>query len=245
MTGPSKPSRDVRRADGPLADGPRLGAHGATKGTRGGPRKGAGRPSKPGSISHRRRPSFAAECPLHVTLRFAEHVWNLRAQRCLRPIDRALRALLSPSSARVTHFSVQGNHVHLVVEAEDRAALTRAMRSLTIRIARRLNRVMGRRGRVLAQRYHARALRSPTEVRNVIRYVLANHARHVPGAPLADPWSSAPAFAEWVQLGLPAASVRYALPGVDPPVSAPRTWLVRTGWHRPTRREVPFAPPSR
>ena len=226
MTGPSKPSRDVRRAGGPLADGPRLGAHGAAKGTRGGPRKGAGRPSKPGSVSHRRRPSFAAECPLHVTLRFAAHVWNLRAQRCLRPIDRALRALLSPSSARVTHFSVQGNHVHLVVEAEDQAALTRAMRSLTIRIARRLNRVMGRRGRVLAQRYHARALRSPTDAKNVVRYVLANHARHVPGAAIADPWSSAARLHAWAAIGLSAAPVAYALPTIGPPVSTPRTrWL--------------------
>jgi len=165
-------------------------------------------------------------------------VWNLRAQRCLRPIDEALRALLDRESARVTHFSIQGNHVHMVVEAHDRRALSSAMRSLTIRVARGLNRVMGRRGRVLAQRYHARTLRSPTEVRNVVRYVLANHAKHVRGAPLGDPWSSAPAFAEWEVLGLPALAVRYALPDRGPPVSVAQSWLLRAGYHQHTRRPV-------
>lgn len=197
--------------------------------TRGGRRAGAGRPPKPGSESHRRRPSVSAAHPLHVTLRCAPHVWNLRAQRCLRPVDRALRALLPGERARVTHFSVQGNHVHLVVEARDRAALSSAMRSLTIRIARGLNRVMGRRGRVFARRYHARAIRSPTDARNVLRYVLANHARHVPGAAVVDPWSSAPAFAAFEHVGLPAAAMRYAPPGHDPPVAPARSWLLRAG----------------
>ena len=194
---------------------------------------------KAGSESHRRRPPVSAAHPLHVTLRVAQHVWNLRAQRCLRPIDAALRALHSGERARVTHFSVQGNHVHLVVEARDAASLSSAMRSLTIRIARGLNEVMGRRGRVLASRYHARALRSPTEARNVLRYVLANHARHVPGAPVADPWSSAPVFSEWKAVGLPAATVHYALPGHDPPVARPESWLLRIGFRRPTRKPVP------
>ncbi|MBL8718430.1 MAG: transposase [Myxococcales bacterium] len=203
--------------------------------TRGGARPGAGRPPKKGSVSHRRRPSVSPAQPLHVTLRFAEHVWNLRSQRCLRPIDAALRSL-DADRARVTHFSVQGNHVHLVVEAQDRRALTTAMRSLTIRIARRLNQVMRRRGRVLAYRYHARALRSPTEVRNVVRYVLANHAKHVPGAPLADAWSSAPAFTAWSAIGLPEAAVRYALPDRGPPVSAPRTRLLVVALRRQSTR---------
>jgi len=204
----------------------------------GGARQGAGRPAKPGSVSHRPRPPVSPHHPLHVTLRFAQHVWNLRAQRCLRPIDRALRALRSADSARVTHFSVQGNHMHLVVEAGNRSAFTRAMRSLTIRIARGLNRVMGRHGRVLSQRYHARALRSPTEARNVLRYVLANHARHVPGAAIADPCSSAPSFVDWELVGLPAAVIRYALPERDPPVVAAHSWLLTEGYRRPTRRPV-------
>ncbi|MBL8717112.1 MAG: transposase [Myxococcales bacterium] len=197
---------------------------------RGGARKGAGRPRKPSSESHRRRPAIGRGTPLHVTLAFAEHVWNLRAQRCLGPIDAALRALSRHAACRVTHFFVQGNHVHLVVEADDKAALSRAMRALTIRVARGLNRVMGRRGRVLGSRYHARALRSPTEVKNVVRYVLANHARHVPGAPV---------FADWEALDLPAGRVAYALPGVGPPVSRAQGWLLRVGLVRPPRALTP------
>lgn len=193
-------------------------------------RRGRGRPRKQGAESHRRRPSVSPSSPLHVTLRVERHVWNLRSQRCLRPIDAALRALLAPTlPARVTHFSVQGNHLHLVVEARDRRALSSAMRSLGIRIARGLNAVMRRRGRVLAARYHARALRSPTEVKNVVRYVLANHARHVPGAAVHDRWSSAATFADWEAIRLPPAAVDYALPGKSPPVAAPESWLLRDG----------------
>ncbi len=83
-----------------------------------------------------------------------------------------------------------------------------------------------RRGKVIAARYHARALRSRTDAKNVVRYVLANHARHVPGAAVADPWSSAPGFRAWDAIGLPAASVAYALPSIGPPVSRPRSGLL-------------------
>jgi hypothetical protein len=71
-----------------------------------------------------------------------------------------------------------GNHIHLIVEAADRVALTRGAKGLAIRIARGLNRLMGSRGQVIAERYHARILRTPTEVRNAVHYVLANHAHH-------------------------------------------------------------------
>jgi len=200
---------------------------------RGGRRAGAGRPSKPGSVSHRRRPGFRPHSPIHVTLRVARHVWNLRAQRCLRPIDAALRALRSREERfRVTHFSVQGNHLHFVVEARDRHELASAFQSFGIRVARALHRVMGRKGRVFAARYHARALRTPTEVVNVVRYVLANHARHVPGAAIADRFSSAAVFTAWEALELPSARVTYALPGLDPPVVPARGHLLRSGLAR-------------
>lgn len=101
---------------------------------------------------------------------------------------------------RVVHYSVQGNHLHLVVEADDHASFVFGLRSLTVRLARSLNRVMGRQGRVLAGRTHARALRTPTEVRNVLRYVLLNRARHLGGEPIVDECSTGPWFADWHSL---------------------------------------------
>jgi REP element-mobilizing transposase RayT len=79
---------------------------------------------------------------------------------------------------RIVHFSVQGNHIHLLIEAADNDALERGMRGLTIRVAKALNRVMARRGPVFADHYHSRIVRTPTEAARALNYVLHNHAHH-------------------------------------------------------------------
>ena len=172
-------------------------------------------------IAHTRRPALASRVPLHVTLRMDAHVWNLRSRRSFRIVERALWAAGTREDARICHYSVQGNHVHLLVEASDKRALSSAMRSLAIRMGLGLNRLMGTKGRVVAHRYHARALRTPTEVRNALGYVLHNRRKHADEqqrslrADFVDPYSSAAPHA------------------FTPP--APRTWLLATGWRRAVR----------
>jgi putative transposase len=89
---------------------------------------------------------------------------------------------------RLVQYSVQGNHVHLLVEVRGKRALSRGMQGLGVRVARGLNRMSGRRGRVLADHYHARVLRSPSEVRRVGAYLSSNAQRHF-GAVGPDPFS--------------------------------------------------------
>jgi len=86
---------------------------------------------------------------------------------------------------RILQFSVQGNHVHLVVEALHQKALSTAMQGLCIRLAKNINRIIGREGIVFAERYHAHILRTPTEVRNAVHYVLYNRHKH---RPATHPW---------------------------------------------------------
>lgn len=148
--------------------------------TWGGRRAGAGR--KPAldhaRRAHVRRETVRAYQPVHVTLRLADHVWNLRSQRVFRIMDAALRGIRWRPDFRVVHFSIQGNHLHLIVEAGGAGALANGMRALGIRLARRLNAMMGRSGRVFADRYHAHVLRTPAEVKNAVRYALGNFASH-------------------------------------------------------------------
>jgi pimeloyl-ACP methyl ester carboxylesterase len=149
--------------------------------THGGKRAGAGRPKDMARslVSHARRPEVAGTTPVHVTLRVRPEVLNLRSGRSFRLIEKALVALRAARDARVVHYSVQGNHVHLVMEADDRRALGRRVQGLEIRIARAMNRLMGRkRGTVFADRYHARALRTPLEVKRALEYVLKNRRHH-------------------------------------------------------------------
>jgi hypothetical protein len=68
----------------------------------------------------------------------------------------------------VVHFSFQENHAHLIVEADDKSSLSRGLNGLSVRLARAYNRVLGRRGRLWAERFHARALRTPREMRRAL-----------------------------------------------------------------------------
>jgi hypothetical protein len=125
---------------------------------------------------------------------------------------------------RIVHFSILGNHVHLICEADGPRALATGVRALSIRLARRLNTRMGRKGPVFEDRYHAHVLRAPAEVRNAVRYVLGNHARHarawgekVPPR-WVDPFSSA-------ELRAPRTGQLSLWP--QPVTSEAETWLLR------------------
>ena len=125
---------------------------------------------------------------------------------------------------RLVQFSVQADHLHLIAEADDQHALSRGMRALGVRIARCLNRALRRTGSVFTDRYHARQLKTPTQVRNALRYVLNNGLHHGRRGALPDPCSSGPAFDGWRDRCV------HELPAA--PVSAARSWLLRVGWRK-------------
>ena len=163
----------------------------------GGKRKGAGkkrRSTRP-NVPHQPRPQFRKGA-LHVTLRIRREVWNLRTHRCFRALQRAFATGCERFGFRLVHFSVQGNHIHMIVEAPDAEALARAMKGLEVRMARALNKVMDRRGTMFADRYHAHLLISPREAANAVRYVLENWIVHAmrnadPAPSGVDPFCSA------------------------------------------------------
>jgi putative transposase len=171
----------------------------------GGARPGAGRKPKGAraGVEHLTRPALAARFPVHVTWRMEPHVWNLRTRRCFRVLERAMYAGAARFGFRLVHYAVMGNHVHMLVEAPDHRALGRAMKGLGVRIARGLNGIMQRGGRVIGDRYHAHTLRTPSEVRRARAYLLTNAHHHYGRGTTPDPFAS------------------------RAPVLAPRTWLLR------------------
>ena len=189
-------------------------------------------------MAHERRVRFAARFPLHVTLRVAEDVPSLRRRGPLRIIQQAIREAGHHLYFRVVEFAVIGNHIHLIVEADGAEALARGMHALEVRLAKRLNRFFGRRGKLFADRYHARHLETPRETRNAIRYVLSNQRAHEArrGQRLnrdwIDPFSSAFWFHGWkgrVRLHEPR---QRDLLNVSRPTAAPTVWLLTAGWRR-------------
>ena len=191
--------------------------------------KKRGRPKKDGAgVPHLPR-AVHSRFPLHVTLRVRPHVWQLRSRRCFTIIEQAFFKAAARADARIAQFSVQHNHVHMVVEADDARALARALQGLCIRVAKRLNGLMGQRGAVFADRYHSRPLRTPTEVRRALVYCLCNGRKHLPqvGHRLPSGWidveySSGAWFRGWTRP--PPA------PYGPAPIAAPTTWLLASGW---------------
>ncbi len=193
--------------------------------TWGGKRAGAGRKRKSllRRVSHQRRPEHAARFPLHVVLRARQEAPGLRREQVFRAVRAALVAGAARAGFRLVHFSVQGNHLHLVVEAVDKLSLSRGMQGLAVRIARAVNGAADRRGRVFADHYFARELKTPAEVRRAVRYVLDNSRLHRKraGARLSieAPQTDAHASAA--------------------PLVRPRTWLLSVGWLRSRAGPLP------
>src|SRR5688572_8016462 len=193
----------------------------------GGRRKGAGRKRKPTTgLPHVSRQRFGTPLPAHVTLRVRAGVPSLRTVPIVHALERSFRVARARPGFRLVHYSLQGNHAHLIVEARDRDALGRGMKSIAARIARAVNRIARRKGPVLADRYHLRLLPTPQEVRNALRYVLLNARKHAAGTArkvvrtiddLLDPASSAGWFDGWKRESLGTGRDRAPRPPTDPP----------------------------
>jgi REP element-mobilizing transposase RayT len=176
---------------------------------------------------------------VHVTLRSVCR--SLRTQFVFPTVRAAIAAAnrARPQCFRIAQFSVQSDHIHLIVEARDRAALVEGVRGLSIRIARQVNQLLTRRGRFIADRWHGRPLTSPRAVRNALVYVLANFKKHHKGCPAQlDVFSSALHFPDFIEF-LSAAPI-HADPGLFPRALGPpmavilpaTTWLLSVGWKR-------------
>lgn len=202
-------------------------------------------------MAHVTRERFTAHEPLHVTLRVVASVGSMRREPIVEVVRGVIAAAGNHEDFRVVQFNVLGNHLHFVVEAGGAQPLARRMQGLVVRLARRINAELGRRGKLFAERYHARVLRSPRETRNALRYVLLNARHHAAerGETLArgwiDPFSSAPWFDGWCE------PVRVDQPWLrrlvtrPPPVATPRSWLLTIGWRKGGLLgvdEVPGAP---
>lgn len=206
---------------------------------RGGKRKGAGRPKKNfrASERHKKREALPSRCPALVTLRVDRAVGALRKRHAYHAVRRALPSTFRRTDFRVCQLSLQDDHIHLIVEASDERALARGMQGFEVAAAHRLNAAISkergqlRRGCVFSDRYHARVLRTPTEVKHALNYVLNNwrkhseHHRIESQSWVVDYFSTGPTFAGWKERS-PALPTKY-----DPlPTRPPSTWLLSVGW---------------
>ena len=205
----------------------------------GGRRQGAGRKKLlTGQPNHTRRARVSSSTPLGITLKLRPQLSGLRSIRHLRSFARAV-GLAKLKGLRVIHFSILSNHLHLIVETEDNPSLERGMKSLVVSLAAAINQVRLVSGAVFNGRYHLHVLKTPTEVKRAIKYVLFNFSKHARMDLCMDPFSSILAFAALTELmgdemarkirrGVSAPRTRDALQAL----STATSWLLRVGWRK-------------
>ncbi len=201
---------------------------------RGGKRNGAGRKpaGKCALVAHASRARVTRHTPVFVTTKLVEGLPSLRRERTLALLRDTLAAGADRFGFRLVEYSIQTDHLHFVVEAEDERSLGRGMKGLLVRIARALNRAWEHRGRVIRDRYHARVLKTPREVRQVLVYALQNAKKHGARILGIDAFSSGPWFEGWADRS----------PRADRALPRPDSWLLSFGWTKGGRistREVP------
>jgi putative transposase len=185
--------------------------------THGGKRRHAGRKPKGerALVSHAARPRFHRATPAHVTLKIRSEVPSLRSSRRFEVIRQCFKASRGAHGMRLVEFSVLGDHLHLLVEADSHVSLSRGVQGLAVRLARRLNQLLQRRGKLFADHYHSHLAATPTEVWRIMKYIRGN-AQHHYGQAGVDFFSSAAADAAEL-------------------LAEAQGWLLRTGWRRAAR----------
>ena len=193
---------------------------------------------------------------MHVTLRVLADLDTLRRRDTYHAIRLAMYAVFIRSTFRIIHLSLQRDHVHVLAEANDARALGDGMRAFGSIAARLINAAVTKRGRtrsgaVFADRYHEEIIRTPTQARSSLRYVINNWRKHgedrgaLSSTWLVDPFSSGCVFEGWAELA-DSPTLFVTRPTYQRlPTWRARTWLLREGWKRAggliSVRDVPSA----
>ena len=233
---------------------------------RGGKRPGAGRKpkGKRAGSPHKTRPALKPRFPVHVVLRVVSEVGSLRKHQMYRAIREATIAvamrelhIVQDGAFRIVHISIQRDHIHLLVEADNKVALSRGMQSFQISAAKHLNRALSvkrverRRGTVFPDRFHQEIITTPNQARHALAYVLNNWRKHREDRALfaktwlVDPFSTGIQFGGWKELE--GAEAMWQRRDTYQPlvVYLPKTWLLREGWQLRGRISVNDIPSAR
>jgi hypothetical protein len=191
---------------------------------RGGRRRGAGRPRTVGWVPRKRRPDFPDRYPLQVTLRVRKEVGDLRREEIFAAIQRAFLKGHTRFGMRMAIFAIESDQLLLVSEADNRLSLARGIQGLSVRMARGINAVLGRKGKVFADRYQARVMKTACDVRDTVEAVHEHHRRLLESSGqevhpfYIDPYSS---------MSGRACTYMHDYDRSEPVIAEPKTWLLR------------------
>jgi REP element-mobilizing transposase RayT len=200
----------------------------------GGKRTNAGRKNRTGKVSHGKRKAIDLKKPMHITMKF-DRVY-LRNRATLKAFKNAVKEAKG-FCLYVVHYSIQNDHIHMIVEAKDNESMARGMKSLCGRFGKIIRSVIGGSGPVFKGRFHQEVITSPTQMKRALAYVLLNTAKHMKVFDHIDAFSSGWAFKEWRKLlgggytDIIHDELKQFARDLEE-LSPARSWLASKGWMR-------------
>jgi REP element-mobilizing transposase RayT len=156
--------------------------------------KGAGRKAiHDKGIRHTKREMIKKDTVLHLTLKIEKNKANLKNKSILKALQHSIKKARS-LGLKVIHYTLEYDHVHLLIEASDKISLGKGMQSLGISFSKGINKIKKQTGKVFKTRYHFRKLNSPREIKNALNYILGNGIKHRETLSVINSFNSLPAI---------------------------------------------------
>ena len=141
------------------------------------PKRAGRKPIHDKGIRHIQRERFERESSFHITIKVRQEKSDLQNKMILKALHRAIMKARY-KSLKVIHYTLEFNHIHLLVEAYNQEQLSNCMQSFGVTLAKMINKVKFKKGRVYKHRYHLRRLSSVMELKNVLKYIFNNGIKH-------------------------------------------------------------------
>lgn len=162
--------------------------------------KGAGRPAiHDRGIRHIARDEIKKPIPLHLTIKIEKTKAGLKNKAMLKLLHHCIKKSRM-KGLRIVHYTLEFDHVHLLVEATNKETTSKGMQSFGIAFSKGINKLKCLKGRVFKTRYHFRKLNSPREIKNVLNYILGNSIKHGQSPSIITPYNSLLAVKEMKRL---------------------------------------------
>lgn len=128
-------------------------------------------------IRHIERPRFNRPRSFHLTIKVKSNKADIQNKKILKALHHAIfRGRLK--GLKIVHYTLEFNHVHLLVEASCNRVMHSGMQALGISLAKAINRFKSLKGSVYKHRYHYRQISSPRDLKNVLHYIFHNGIKH-------------------------------------------------------------------
>lgn len=152
--------------------------------------KGAGRPAiHDRGIRHIARDEIKKLTPLHLTIKIEKDKAGLKNKFILKSLHSSIKKARK-IGLKIIHYTLEYDHVHLLVETDNKTALARGMQSFGISFSKSINKIKKAQGKVFKTRYHYRKLKTPAEVKNVFNYIFGNSLKHKKAISIVSPYNS-------------------------------------------------------